>query len=489
MLVKNKKYCQVCSIVLVLIALVALPGIAAAEPVDADQAISERLDQALILCIGSTRAYVNNVRTAVDKDDLGVYPVVKKGRTLVPARFIAENLGAKVTWDSKTSRIGIKTGSTVMELTLGSDELTVNGVVSKLDVPAQTVKGRTCIPLRAVVESFGKKVFNDGNLIIISNQENIIDPADERYLIEAILARFNELGNTQGNFNNGGGVAEKDGWIYYCTWGEDAGIFKMKSDGTGKIRLCRDGASDINVVGDWVFYINESDRSKIYKIGTDGTSRSPVSSFGGFGRLIIRGDWMYTFNTVGETMISKQLSFNKMRTDGTSYTTLFKFESDWGNTGPKLSGDWVYYIFENSLNRINTDNGAKEKLNVDANFDFVHMVQVEGDSVYYNDYEVDKLMKVNVDGSNKTVLAEIDSQFFNVVGGWVYFFDCWVDQTCYKIKTDGSEVVEIMNGEGMSELYMTSEWIIFSKTFIVSDGVATSSLYKMRLDGSEISPL
>jgi hypothetical protein len=43
-------------------------------------------------------------------------------------------------------------------LTLDSDDALVNGQVIKLDVPAMVVKGRTLIPLRFVSEQIGMKV-------------------------------------------------------------------------------------------------------------------------------------------------------------------------------------------------------------------------------------------------------------------------------------------------------------------------------------------
>ena len=43
----------------------------------------------------------------VEKIELDVAPQVIDGRTLVPARFIAEALGAKVEWDESTQTVNI----------------------------------------------------------------------------------------------------------------------------------------------------------------------------------------------------------------------------------------------------------------------------------------------------------------------------------------------------------------------------------------------
>ena len=48
--------------------------------------------------------------------------------------------------------------------------MNVNGSIITLDVPAQTIGGRTLIPLRALVEALGKQVFwDDRGLILISD--------------------------------------------------------------------------------------------------------------------------------------------------------------------------------------------------------------------------------------------------------------------------------------------------------------------------------
>jgi hypothetical protein len=38
---------------------------------------------------------------------LAVAPMIVNGRTLVPVRFVSENLGSKVDWDGKLQRITI----------------------------------------------------------------------------------------------------------------------------------------------------------------------------------------------------------------------------------------------------------------------------------------------------------------------------------------------------------------------------------------------
>lgn len=87
-----------------------------------------------------------------------VEPEIVDGRTLVPLRALAENLGATVAFDAATREITITLNEKVIKLTLDSPQAWTNGVETTLEVPAAAVGGRTMVPLRFVGEAFGKTV-------------------------------------------------------------------------------------------------------------------------------------------------------------------------------------------------------------------------------------------------------------------------------------------------------------------------------------------
>lgn len=91
--------------------------------------------------------------------DHGQNPVTENGRTLVPLRAIFETMGASVDWDAATSTVTAVRNGTTIKLTLGSKTLYKNGAAAAtLDVPAKTLNGRTVVPARAVAEAFGAQV-------------------------------------------------------------------------------------------------------------------------------------------------------------------------------------------------------------------------------------------------------------------------------------------------------------------------------------------
>ncbi|MBC9784333.1 hypothetical protein H1S01_07390 [Heliobacterium chlorum] len=92
-----------------------------------------------------------------------VQPTVIEGRTMVPLREIFESLGAKLVWEQATSTVKATKGSTSISLPVGSHEAVVNHRTLHLDVPATIIEGRTMVPARFVAESLGCSVEWDGN--------------------------------------------------------------------------------------------------------------------------------------------------------------------------------------------------------------------------------------------------------------------------------------------------------------------------------------
>lgn len=87
-----------------------------------------------------------------------VPPVLIDGRVLLPLRTIFEQLGASVEWDGAEKKATATRDGIVVELWIGNKTAKVNGKDIELDVPGMLVDGRTMAPARFVAESFGAKV-------------------------------------------------------------------------------------------------------------------------------------------------------------------------------------------------------------------------------------------------------------------------------------------------------------------------------------------
>jgi len=170
---------------------------------DLPKATRERLANAVVLYIGSPIAYVNTNKTLVDATNEQVCPLVKGSRTLVPVRFISESIGADVKWEGKTQTVIVKQQGRTVRLVLGSKTILLNNKKVAIDVSAESISGRTYLPLRALVEALGKKVFYYNNLIIISDNEKIFSQAQEKDILMSIIALMKPIGGVDDFLNIG----------------------------------------------------------------------------------------------------------------------------------------------------------------------------------------------------------------------------------------------------------------------------------------------
>jgi hypothetical protein len=88
----------------------------------------------------------------------GQGPVENGGRVLVPLRGVLEKLGAYVSYDSGRQEVRAVRNESHITLPIGSDTARVNGRTVTLDVPARILNGSTMVPLRFVAESLGARV-------------------------------------------------------------------------------------------------------------------------------------------------------------------------------------------------------------------------------------------------------------------------------------------------------------------------------------------
>ena len=152
--------------------------------------LQKKLQSAIVLYIGQSKAFVNNNQTDVDSTNTCVYPFIQDGSTLIPVRFVSESLGAKVDWDGDTSTVTISLGGKTVSMKINSNKISVDGVESDLEVSAQIINDRTFIPLRALVEALGKQVFWDDRGLIVICDSNVFDQTADKYLIDELVGSF-----------------------------------------------------------------------------------------------------------------------------------------------------------------------------------------------------------------------------------------------------------------------------------------------------------
>lgn len=158
-----------------------------------EKRVQGRTNGVIFLYIGNYATVSNSVLKWVDKDNKNVMPYIKDNRTLVPLRYIAEELGAKVSYNEETKEITIKSMETELILTVGKKEYTNDGVKKQMDTAAEVIDGRTFVPVRVISEDLNKALYwsEKDKLVIITPKDYIW--AEENEIEKELLQRVQML--------------------------------------------------------------------------------------------------------------------------------------------------------------------------------------------------------------------------------------------------------------------------------------------------------
>ena len=171
-----------------------------------------------MICIIVPVIASDNIKVTVNNENVSfdVPPQVINGRTMVPMRTIFEKLGATVDWNGDTKTITGKKDNTTVKMTLGKSKMNVNGKDVILDVPATIISGRTLVPARTIAESFSCKVDWNGDnktVIISSENKNITeDLLEKNKLIE--VDGGNQSGHREPNVIVNVGYGDREYYSY-----------------------------------------------------------------------------------------------------------------------------------------------------------------------------------------------------------------------------------------------------------------------------------
>ena len=100
----------------------------------------------IVLQVGSTLARADE-KTVIND----VAPVIRNSRTLVPVRFITEMLGGQVAWNETTKEVTLTIDGKEIKMTIGA-------VLEKYGVAPVIIDGRTFVPVRFVADELGATV-------------------------------------------------------------------------------------------------------------------------------------------------------------------------------------------------------------------------------------------------------------------------------------------------------------------------------------------
>lgn len=277
-----------------------------------------------------------------------------------------------------------------------------------------------------------------GKYVYDLNLDNSVDIYDMTLLSKAI---GQEEGNTFGNLNASGLIAQKGIWRYFRNSADNGYLYKINDLSTQIIKVCNDVPLAINVIGDWIYYANCSDNRNIYKIRTDGSERTRISS-----------DNVADINIVD---------------------------------------NWIYYIsYDNGIFNIYKirEDGSERTRIVSEN---VGEMNVVDDVIYYTTAYTDangsSLYKIKTDGTGNTKICDDSVNDINYYDGYIYFSKPNFGDAVYKIKPDGSDKTTI-NIYGLYSNINVSYDLIFyhgapngtgAVCFTSLDGTSTRAIYNV----------
>ena len=134
---------------------------------------------ALLLSLISTVSYAQGINVYIDGVPVQFnassgYPFAENGRTLVPLRATMESFGATVAWEAETNTAIVYKDTTTVRCEIGKNYIYRNNVKIENDAAAVIRDQRTYLPIRVVLESFGATVTWDGSVKVIGQGDGLL---------------------------------------------------------------------------------------------------------------------------------------------------------------------------------------------------------------------------------------------------------------------------------------------------------------------------
>ena len=102
-------------------------------------------------------------------------PVIRNGRTLLPAKILFETMGGTVSWNNDLRETTIELNDTVVQLRIDNPVALVDGVEMTMDVPPTIINSRTYVPVNFAATNLGCEVLWDAVNRIVSVNSPVKD--------------------------------------------------------------------------------------------------------------------------------------------------------------------------------------------------------------------------------------------------------------------------------------------------------------------------
>ena len=129
------------------------------------------LFSAMLQCNAASNDITLVINGKITESD--VKPMIINNRTMVPVRVVMESLGASVEWNDLMRQVVVMSNGKIMIFTINSPKVYVGSTSVTLDSPPVIVNDRTLVPIRFISENLGYEVFwnDETRTVVISGSE------------------------------------------------------------------------------------------------------------------------------------------------------------------------------------------------------------------------------------------------------------------------------------------------------------------------------
>ena len=146
---------------------------------------SDYSDVIVSLQIDNPVMTVNGLESEIDPGR-GTKPMIIDGRTLVPIRAIIESFGGSVEWDENTKTVILTLEDDIIRLIINSNLAYLNSTAETLDASPAVINGRTMLPIRFIAEGFNIAVAWNGETKTVSLIKNSFDEVEYNNLMSVL---------------------------------------------------------------------------------------------------------------------------------------------------------------------------------------------------------------------------------------------------------------------------------------------------------------
>ena len=111
----------------------------------------------ILMTIGSATMLFNDEEKEIDPGR-STAPVIQDGRTLTPIRAIVESMQGTVDWAEAESKVTLAVYADKLEMWINSKRLLSNGAEKEMDIAPTIINARTMLPLRFVSDNVGCEI-------------------------------------------------------------------------------------------------------------------------------------------------------------------------------------------------------------------------------------------------------------------------------------------------------------------------------------------